>query len=194
MQQDEESFDSSHDPGESPAAADRLTCPGCQEQVDIPPESAHQLVRCPYCNTDFFASHEQAHLLVVDDTPPNSAEIDRESAFDKLRIENYTALRMGAIRARSWWTIAQWMSILIVLDMLGKTIIEVSTLRQWGIFPTLRTAVVITGCFFARHAHRRAAEFKREIDRSALAEPTVPPDFSTLSNGSDRWKNLEDVR
>ena len=176
------------------ASSPRLACPGCGEEVEVSPESAGQLVRCSYCNTDFFASKEQSHLQVVDDTAPAQAEQDREIAFDKLRIEHFTALRMGAIRARSWWLIAMCMCALIVLDMLGKVIVEISVNHHWGLWPTLRVGLAIAAGFSAKHAYQRAAQFKKEIDKSAIPEPTTPPDFSTLDNGSDRWKDLENVR
>jgi hypothetical protein len=172
----------------------RFHCPGCNEQVEVSPESAGQLVRCPYCNTDFFASHEQSHLPVVDDTSPETAELDRQSAFDKLRIENYKALRMGAIRARSWWLIGLCMSLLAGLDMIGKALIYISVFRQWGIEPVGRSVVAALMLMFAKHARKRAAEFKKEIERSAIPEPAAPPDFSPLNNGSDNWTNLENVR
>jgi DNA-directed RNA polymerase subunit RPC12/RpoP len=172
----------------------RFRCPSCEEEVEVSPESAGQLVRCPYCNAEFFASHEQSHLPVVDDTPLAVTEPDRESAFDKLRIENYTALRMGAIRARSWWLIGLCLSGVVVLDMLGKSVIYVWVFHHWGIDPTLRIIAAAASAVFARHAYHRAAEFKREIDHSAIPEPAAPPDFSTLQNGSEQWKNLENIR
>jgi len=183
------------DTGESPIASpNRFRCPGCDEEVEVSPESAGQLVRCPYCNAEFFASHEQSHLPVVDDTSPAATEADRETAFDKLRIENYTALRLGAIRARSWWLIGLCLAAVVVLDMLGKAVIFVWVFHQWGIEPTLGTLTAIGMAIFARHAWRCAAGFKKEIDRSAIPEPAAAPDFSTLQNGSERWKNLENIR
>jgi hypothetical protein len=169
-------------------------CPGCQEEVEVVAELAGQLVRCPYCNTDFFASVEQSHLPVVNDTADATAELDRESAFDKLRIENCTALRMGAIRARSWWLIALCMTLLVALDMLGRTAIFIWVFHRLDAVQCLRIALTIGTLYFARHAWRRARAFKLEIEQSAIPEPTTPPDFSTLGNGSERWKHLENVR
>jgi hypothetical protein len=171
-----------------------FNCPGCNEEVEISPESAGKLVRCPYCNTDFFASHDQVNQPVVDDTSSEIAELDRLAAFDKLRIENFTALRMGAIRARSWWLIGLCMSLLVALDMIGKALIFITVFRHWGLEPVLRAVVAALMLMFAKHARKRAAEFKKEIERSAIPEPADPPDFSPLNNGSDNWKNLENVR
>jgi hypothetical protein len=176
------------------ATCERFGCPGCGEEVDVAMQVLGRLVRCPYCSTDFFASHEQSHLAVVDDSSPATEQADREIAFDKLRIKNYTALRMSAIRARSWWVIALCMLILVTVDMLGKAVIFLWVLRTWGIRPTVFVGVAAIAGMLARHAKRRTDEFQREIERSALPEPTTPPDFSTLSDGRDRWKDLENVR
>jgi hypothetical protein len=139
-------------------------------------------------------SDNPADFEVVDDTPPATRDLDRESAFDKLRIENFTALRMGAIRARSWWLIALCMSLLTALDMLGKAAIFFWIFHRLAVIPLLRVAVAIAVICFAKHAWTRAKAFKREIDKSALPDPVTPPDFSTLNDGSDRWKHLENVR
>ena len=40
----------------------------------------------------------------------------------------------------------------------------------------------------------RAIEIHREAKRSRIEPPATPPDFSTLDNGSQRWKNLEQIR
>jgi hypothetical protein len=40
----------------------------------------------------------------------------------------------------------------------------------------------------------RAHQLKREADASALSEPETPPDFSQLSDGSESWKKLEDIK
>ena len=172
----------------------QFNCPGCNEEVEVSPEFAGQLARCPYCKAEFFASHDQAHLAVVDDTSPEISPKDAEAAFDRLRIENYTALRMGAIRARSWWIIGLCLAALTFLDMIGKAVIFVWVFHRWGLDPTLRIIVAAGTVMFAKNAWRRAADFKREIDRSAISEPTAPPDFSTLSDGSQRWENLENIR
>ena len=52
-------------------------------------------------------------------------------------------------------------------------------------------AAAMAGSYF----YRRAAELTRELKRrpAALDEPQTPPDFSTLSDGSHYWKNLQEM-
>jgi hypothetical protein len=172
----------------------RLHCPGCEEEVDIAPEAAGRLVRCPYCNTDFFASAEQSHEPVVDDTSSEQLEQDRANAFDKMRIRNYMALRMSAVRVRSWWLIGFWTASLLMLDMAGRIAMYLVYFHRWGWSPTINLLIATGEFLFARHCRKRAAELKKEIDHSSIPEPTTPPDFSTLNDGTDRWKDLENVR
>jgi hypothetical protein len=49
-------------------------------------------------------------------------------------------------------------------------------------------AVIAGGHFVAR-----IVELNHELQQSALSEPEAPPDFSTLSDGSQQWKNLEQM-
>jgi hypothetical protein len=172
----------------------RLHCPGCNEEVDIPAESAGQLVRCPYCNTDFFASEEHSHLAVVDDTGPSVEDAFTEETFNKNRIAMLVALRVGAMRTRSWWIFSLGISIVAILDGLRRAALYVLVLHHWGIWPTIDVVVSLLAvrcAFFCRH---RARELKTEIDFSAIPEPTTPPDFTTLGDGSNRWKDLENIR
>lgn len=172
----------------------RLHCPGCEEELDIPTDSAGQLVRCPYCNTDFFASAEQSHLEIVDDTPLPIHDQLPEDAFDKNRIALLVALRLGAIRTRSWWIIGFGISLMAIVDALRRAALYVNVLHLWGIWPTIDVIIAALAIRWGVFCRRRAHELKIELDRSKIPEPTTPPDFSTLNDGSDRWKDLENVR
>ncbi len=49
-------------------------------------------------------------------------------------------------------------------------------------------AVIAAGHFVAR-----INQLNHELRQSALSEPEAPPDFTTLSDGSQQWKNLEQM-
>lgn len=182
------------EPGDAPLQPEHLLCPGCGEEVEVSAEAAGKLVRCPYCNTDFFASQEQSNLPVVDDTKSKTLEIDRQNAFDKLRIDNYAALRLSAIRARSLWLIGLCLAVFTELSMLGGATDYVRMSHRWGWWPSFELLIAVLAGRIAFYAWRRMQHYKREIDHSAIPEPDTPPDFSTLSDGQDRWKDLENVR
>lgn len=52
----------------------------------------------------------------------------------------------------------------------------------------------IAGIMVAIFFLRRANKLSREINEPLLTDPGTAPDFSTLNDGSQQWKNLEDVR
>jgi hypothetical protein len=174
----------------------RFVCPGCGEEIDVPAESWGQLVACPYCNAQFFASHDVANQEVVDDTPlPDTQTEDaRQDELNATKIRQLTALRRGAIRARSWCLITIVVCVVGSIQLLIKTGEFVWHEHRWGIRPSLFVIAVAFLLGVARFFLGRAREFKREIDKPALEDPTQPPDFSTLSDGSQHWKNLEELR
>jgi hypothetical protein len=58
---------------------------------------------------------------------------------------------------------------------------------------TYATLSIGLGCG-AIYSAVRAVDLTREAKRSHMPEPTAAPDFSTLSDGSQHARNLEDVR
>jgi hypothetical protein len=52
----------------------------------------------------------------------------------------------------------------------------------------------LIGAWGTIYFFRKAASLHREAKRSSLGAPEVAPDFSTLSDGSERVRNLEDIR
>lgn len=175
-----------------PDGVERFRCPGCEEEVDVPADAVGELVRCPYCRTDFFAD-DRAAAAVVDDRPP-AAEVDRESELNTLRIAQVLALRRGAMKSRSMWLIAAFLAGTTALDFGVKVAVYVHVVGRWGPRPTAFAVVVGLAFAFADYALRRAAAFRRELEQTTLPDPEVPPDFGPLGNGADRWRLLDEVR
>ena len=50
-------------------------------------------------------------------------------------------------------------------------------------------AAVVGSGYFVRSVMR----LTREIRASFLTDPPTPPDFSTLSDGSQQWRNLDEI-
>ena len=172
---------------------ERFACPGCGEDVDVPAESAGKLVRCPYCSADFFASAEQAHLDIVDDSEPEPSAEEIEATFDSKRIKNITKLRMSDVRARSWWLVGLFFGVFTVLAVIWNSVLDVR-LHHWDIWSTLRLLLIPPGVWLGLHSKRQVKKFQTEIDKPMLTDPATPPDFSTLDNGSERWRDLGNIR
>ena len=128
------------------------------------------------------------------DTPADRAG-DFADELDGLRIRQLSALRRGAYRARSYAIIGAAAGFVVAVQLVIMTVAYVRA-HGWGRWPTgyvlFAAAAVMMGCFFAR----RALEIHREIRTPVELPPPPPggPDFSTLSDGSQQWKNLEDIK
>jgi hypothetical protein len=179
--------------GSDPAdISTRFWCPGCDEEVNVSPDAVGQLVRCPYCNTDFFASDDLSHQTIVDDTPERVINHDQE--IDAARVKLLSRRRMALIRSGSWWTVGLLTCCIGVGSFSFKAVRIAIEDRRWGVWPTICMMVVASAVWFGRRCYRQRRLVDAEIAKSALPDPEAPPDFSTLGNGQDRWKELEHVR
>ena len=139
---------------------------------------------------------------VVDDEPRDGpADDDGASgavetrAIDAVRVRQLSALRRGAYRTRSYCFVALGLCAVAAAQLVLFAVRHVRA-AGWQLRPVGYVcgalAATMAGAFF----FRRAAELNRELRQrpAALAEPQTPPDFSTLSDGSQSWKNLEQMR
>jgi hypothetical protein len=141
------------------------------------------------------SSADDAESQIIDDTSVDeiNASSRDEDDLSGVRIRQIAALRRGAIRARSWCLIAAGVCVVGAIQLIIKTVQNVRHEHAWGLRPTGFVLFAIAGLMVAVFFFRRAAELKREIDKPMLPPPETPPDFEPLSDGSQRWKNLEDI-
>jgi hypothetical protein len=124
------------------------------------------------------------------------AEHVQEDELSALRIRQYTALRRGAFRARSYALIGAaacgFSGVLLLLIAVAHTAVR----RGVGMIPLGCALASAAALALALHFARRMRELSREIATPAPLPPAPPggPDFSTLSDGSQRWKNLDDIQ
>ena len=159
---------------EEPTARD---CPHCGTRFEPTSAAADDtFVYCPACGVAFPTGVEETEEL------------------ESLRIRQVSTLRRGAIRQRSYLIIAVAGSIVAAVKLVLMTI-EYVRKTGWGLTPV--GYVVFVGVFLmlAVYFARRAMEYHRELQVPAPLPPVEgEPDFSTLSDGSQHWKNLEDIR
>lgn len=164
-------------------------CPGCGELV-TPAALSGSLFQCPRCGQQFFAAADE-------DAPEESETLDSNSAshpdepLSGLRIRQISTLRRAAYRSRSWVIIAAGVCIVASLKLLLTAVTDIRAGRRalsigYGL---AAVALFIIGGRFVR----RALAMTQRIHEARQPEPPEPPDFSTLSDGSQRWKNLEDM-
>ncbi|HEY1923295.1 MAG TPA: hypothetical protein VGG44_11145 [Tepidisphaeraceae bacterium] len=118
-----------------------------------------------------------------------------DSHLNSTRIRQMAALRRSAYRTRSYCLIA-----------IGACIVGSADLIYYGIqrlsHQSSAIAILIAIAYFlsaaallilARYFTRLATNFHKEAKKTILEDPTTPPDFSQLQDGSQIAKNLEDM-
>jgi len=174
--------------------AAQYSCPECGHLVDSPADENQRLLECPACRAQFF--------IVSDDEPSESEdesqtrrdkdESDPQRELSELHIRQVRDLRRGANRTRAWFVFAA-LGCVVVAAQFGVFAGEFVSKNGWRLLPMgfilAALAVLMLGARFVR----RAAETTREIRQMIVPPPSSPPDFSTLSDGSQRWKNLDDM-
>jgi hypothetical protein len=80
------------------------------------------------------------------------------------------------------------------VQLVIKAVQRVRHEHVWD-FRTIGFIAFACVCFMlAVYFLNRMAEMNRELRRPLLEEPTTPPDFSMLNDGSQHARDLEDIR
>jgi hypothetical protein len=130
-------------------------------------------------------------MEIINDQPE---EPSPSPELDGQKIRQLTALRRGAIRARSWCLITAGVCLVGALQLILNTIQLVRRTHSWGVRPTLYVFTTIAACIIAAYSIRRAIALGKEINKPFMEEPQTSPDFSTLSNGNHRLHDLENIQ
>jgi hypothetical protein len=132
-------------------------------------------------------------FYVEDDLPAEDVPAPhKEDDLDAQRIGQITRNRRTAYRSRGYLLIGSAVCIALALQLIWMSIG-----RFRGRYNVSASAFVMAAAILfalAWRAFGRAGQLKREADASALSEPETPPDFSQLRDGSDSWKNLEEIK
>jgi hypothetical protein len=130
-------------------------------------------------------------FVIADDLPVHTEALP-EDELDAQRIARIAKLRKAAYRSRSHAIIG----LVCCIVMTGQ-LIWVAT-QNWGmgdyVFAAVSAVMAIALILLAVWCARLALR----LHRQATAPPTAiergfEPDFSNLSDGSQRWKNLEKI-
>lgn len=190
------------DAGIKPAV---LACPECLKVVSVSPDQWGQTLACPHCGQDFALPAMAAPagpvavdlgdgFTVIDDEEPADSQRRRRDELDRMHMRHVAQLRRSAVRSRTY------MLVLLIgcLAGIGQLIYlcykffqkhHNLDLQHWGYIGLALLLARLAVRFW-----RRAQYFETESHRTELAEPAAPPDFSTLSDGSQYWKNLDQLK
>ncbi len=116
-----------------------------------------------------------------------------EPHLDALRIRQATALRRSLYRSRAYAVVAAIACAAAAAQCAWLALRHARALG-WGMRPTVLIVLMLVAGAGALFLARRASSLNREAGATVLPEPGAPPDFSTLSDGSQRARNLDEVR
>ena len=122
------------------------------------------------------------------------AEFDpRAAELDGLKIRQIALARRSAYRARSYALIGAFACLVIIAQLVYLIITQ---LRTAGLTVyALAYVLMIPLCGFASvYCFGRAKRYLVEAMTTKLSKPANDPDFSPLSDGSQRWKELENIQ
>jgi hypothetical protein len=167
-------------------------CPACGQS--LPPDvTGLGWVQCAACGA-------QIELVAIpsvelaQDEDPELLPPDPDAALDGLRVRQIAALRRGAYRTRSYCLIAAAALAVVGVQLVVMTVRALRGQPLWAAAYGVLAALALAGC---AHFARRILQLTDELRQSptaALPPPAHEPDFATLSDGTQQWKNLEDVR
>ncbi|HEV2293300.1 MAG TPA: hypothetical protein VGR35_05555 [Tepidisphaeraceae bacterium] len=173
------------DPRPPSAAFDAYFCPDCELGV-VGVEGEPHLLHCERCGKYFAVPMDER-------TAEQEDETSRESELSGLRIRQLAGARRAAYRSRSYCVIG---ALVCVVGVVQLTWMSVRLIRATGFgWQHIAYALIaLLAAWGAIYFFRKAVELDREAKQSSLPAPAAEPDFTPLSDGSQRWKSLEDVR
>jgi hypothetical protein len=180
----------------SPREGGNLTCPHCMATVNAQPKEQAQVVLCDRCKQVFIlpgvdgyvppvAQAPGAQPFVVDDG--NSTE-ERDD-LDGVKIRQLAAVRRAAFRSRSYCVVGAMFCMVASGQLIFKATVHLRSGENFRL-ALLYLAIVPLCWSVAYRFYRRAQQLQQEATQSSLTEPLTPPDFSPLSDGSQRWNSL----
>jgi hypothetical protein len=140
--------------------------------VAVVPARGEQIVACPSCGNEFTVPAAPAAI---------DAQEPADDELNGLRIRQLATARRAAYRARSYAIVAATVCLVAAGQFLWHA--RSSPVRQLAL---AATSMVIFA-YFARLARR----LHEEATRPFTTEPTTPPDFAPLGDGTEGWKRVE---
>ena len=169
-----------------------VACPHCGQRASVELSGVARNYVCPSCGQLFEMPAMQLSTPVpeyADPNPTDDGQDERADELDGLRIRQLATARRAAWRARSWVLIAAigagTAAVQLVLMSAGAMKTDAA---GWG---ATYAAAALLSLMLCTRLLARARRMKRQIEEeSHHDEPSRAPDFSKLSDGSQRWKNL----
>lgn len=194
-------------------------CPACGHTVQAVPGPVARLVECSNCGTHFVVPSDQGSIDLPEDFGPSDEEKNENAAneLNSLRMRHIVVSRRTAIRSRTYCIIGAASCLMGAVKLVMMIVTDVK-IAGWHLQQYAYAVFVAASLYVAGLLARRAAYWKREsraplfpqgkctqcgndlpaaTDRcpecGAAIPADQPPDFSTLSDGSQHARNLENL-
>jgi hypothetical protein len=193
---------------------DEFICPTCGQGINVSASDTEQLLICPHCDSELLIPDQtRAAEDPVESTPSDKGVTDfawddeeesdesepaetvdaQEDELDGLRIRQLAASRRAVYRSRSYALIAALVclvaAIQLAINAIGRFRNHDPGIRPYA-YLCFAIAALMAFIFFIR----RMLEFNREVRKAHQdAVDHATPDFTPLSDGSQRWKHLDNI-
>jgi hypothetical protein len=147
-----------------------------------------------------YATPQAAEWQVVDDSEPDVIDHETPARVEEhdermsaVRVRQLSAERRGAYRLRSYCVIGAGFSMVLGIQLAAWSVTGARE-AGFGSKPVGYACGAAAAGMAASYLVRRAIELTRELRKPAQEEPELAPDLSTLSDGSQHWKNLDEMQ
>jgi len=169
-----------------------FSCPECGQAVRVDVQPAAQLIECPACAAHFVVPGLDGSTEVTDAPAPEHPHEDH-SDLDSLRMRHIVVVRRAAMRSRTYCIVGAAASLIGAIQLVILTVREVRW-AGWNLRAASFIVMAVGLVYCMIWLMRRAAHWNRESrPQPDVTEPQTPPDFSTLSDGSQHARNLEQM-
>jgi hypothetical protein len=165
---------------EEGSAGVELCCPECGEVLRVAVGVEEREEMCPVCGGVFVVPGE------------GRVEERREEGLDSLRMRHVIVQRRAAARSRTYMLLGAGVCVVGAVQLV---IMGWQEGRAGGVGRAVAFGVcALAAAWGAWWFWGRAAYWAGESRGAAMPEPEGEPDFSTLGDGSQKARDLEDVR
>ena len=195
-------------------------CPACAQTVHATPGETAQLVECSACGAHFVIPSLNGSTDLPGETGPSEEEKKQhaEGELNSLRMRHIIVTRRTAIRSRTYNIVGVALCIMGAIKLVIMTVQDVRAggwhLLQWAYIVLAVAALYAAGYLCTRIVYwtrqsrapiffaGKCANCGQDLPEGAsvcldcgtrVQKDETPPDFSTLSDGSQHAKNLENL-
>ena len=159
-------------------------CPSCEGVVSDPAGDGFGGMVCTRCGAVFSVPEEEEEVREV---------VGEGGQLSAARVRALSARKRSLIRTRTYVVVGMVVCAVAGVALVIKGGQGVAAMGTVGLRQMALAGAGLLCLAGARYFLGLAGRYAAEIDATALAEPTTPPNFSGLSNGEQRWTNLERV-